>query len=191
MGVDAVLGRFGAQCNRSTLSIVNHCHPSEATRRALHAANPLCSLFQPSVGQAGNLIKRSWTWGLTQIGWMVERRGGKNCVESGWWCFGGAEGQGHNRTICSGVGFRLVDELERFCATQSVGQGGPVFIPPFIPPSIPPPFHLPPPTTTCLQATTSVPREMSATEKKAHKGLTFHMAGSPRLKRPDNPRRLD
>lgn len=105
--------------------------------------------------------------------------------------FGGAEGQGHNRTICSGVGFRLVDKLERFCTTQSVGQGGPVFIPPFIPPSIPPPFHLPPPTTTCLQATTSVPREMSATEKKAHKGLTFHMAGSPRLKRPDNPRRLD
>lgn len=99
--------------------------------------------------------------------------------------------RGADRTICSGVGFILVDELERVCATQSVGQGGPVFILPFIPPSIPPPFHLPPPTTTCLQATTSVPREMSATEKKAHKGLTFHMAGSPRLKRPDNPRRLD
>lgn len=72
-----------------------------------------------------------------------------------------------------------------------LARGGPVFIPRFIPPSIPLPLHLPPPATTCLQATTSVPREMSATEKKAHKGLTFHMAGSPRLKRPDNPRRLD
>lgn len=73
----------------------------------------------------------------------------------------------------------------------TVGQGGPVYIQLSIPSSIPLPFHLPPPKTTCLQATTSVPREMSATEKKAHKGLTFHMAGSPRLKRPDNPRRLD
>ncbi|TNN76568.1 PR domain zinc finger protein 16 [Liparis tanakae] len=47
VGVDPVPGRFGAQCNRSTLSIVNHCHPSEATRLALNAANPLRSLFQP------------------------------------------------------------------------------------------------------------------------------------------------
>lgn len=92
-------------------------------------------------------------------------------VESGCWC-----GQ---------VGFSVSNVgLDGMCP---VGQGGAVFIPPFIPP----PFHLPPPATTCLQATTSVPREMSATEKKAHKGLTFHMAGSPRLKRPDNPRRLD
>lgn len=59
VGLDGALGRFGAQCSRSTLSIVNHCHPSEATRLALQAANPLCSLFQPSVSQAGNLIKRS------------------------------------------------------------------------------------------------------------------------------------
>lgn len=43
----------GQQCSRSTLSIVNHCHPSEATQLALHNANPLCSLFQPSVSQSG------------------------------------------------------------------------------------------------------------------------------------------
>lgn len=96
----------------------------------------------------------------------------------------GGEGWGHNSALSwdSELGMK-----ERICTTLSLDQGGPVFIPP----SIPLLFHLPPPTTTCLQATTSVPREMSATEKKAHKGLTFHMAGSPRLKRPDNPRRLD
>ena len=54
-------GRFGAQCNRSALSIVNHCHPSEATLLALNVANPLCSLVQPSVGRTGNLVKRSWS----------------------------------------------------------------------------------------------------------------------------------
>lgn len=94
--------------------------------------------------------------------------------------------------LTSGDGFRLSGGgLERIRTTVSVRQGGPVFIPPFFPPSIPLPLHLPLPATTCLQATTSVPREMSATEKKDRKGLTFHMAGSPRLKRPDNPRRLD
>lgn len=56
-------GRFGTQCNRSTFSLVNHCHPPEATRRALHVANPLCSPSQPSDGQEGNLIKRSWDLG--------------------------------------------------------------------------------------------------------------------------------
>lgn len=187
MGV-AVLGRFGAQCNRSTLSIVNHCHPSEATRLALHAANPL-SVSTLAVCRSGREphqkvlelgIETEWLEG----GRMLEKRGGKMCrVE-----VVGGEGQGHSSLLNPGVGFRVRDGFERICTTQSGGQGGPVFIPP----SIPPPFHPPPPpTTTCLQATTSVPREMSATEKKAHKGLTFHMAGSPRLKRPDNPRRLD
>ncbi|KAF3696723.1 PR domain zinc finger protein 16 [Channa argus] len=106
--------------------------------------------WEPSVGQAGNLIKRSWSWGLRE------------------WGEGRQSGRGGTRK-----------------------EGGPVFIPRFIVASIPLPLHLSPPSTTCLQATTSVPREMSATEKKAHKGLTFHMAGSPHLKRPDNPRRLD
>lgn len=173
-----------------------HCEPLSSFRS--HSTSSPCRksslLSIPAVCRSGREPHQKVLDLGIDTDWVdggEEGRGGKNCVESGWWCFGGAEGQGHNRTICSGVGFRLVDELERFCTTQSVGQGGPVFIPPFIPPSIPPPFHLPPPTTTCLQATTSVPREMSATEKKAHKGLTFHMAGSPRLKRPDNPRRLD
>lgn len=82
--VDAVPGRFGAQCNRSTLSIVNHCHPSEATRLALHAANPLCPLFQPSVGQAGGEPHQKVLELGTETKWveggrMVEKRGGKKC----------------------------------------------------------------------------------------------------------------
>ncbi|CAB1434920.1 unnamed protein product [Pleuronectes platessa] len=82
--------------------------------------------------------------------------------------------------------------LELAIETDQV-EGWPLIHPTFIffPLSIPLPSHLPLPATTCLQATTRVPREMSATEKKDRKGLTFHMAGSPRLKRPDNPRRLD
>lgn len=190
-------GRFGAQCNRSTLSIVNHCHPSEATRLALQAANPLCSLFQPSVGQAGNLIKRSCSWGLRGSG--GGGREGRNevllvCV---WWCWGGrCGGQGHSRAINPDMGLRVRDGgLERVGTALSLGQRWPSVCPSLYPSihpsSSPPPPPLPTTTTTCPPATTSVPREMSATEKKAHKGLTFHMAGSPRLKRPDNPRRLD
>lgn len=84
LGVDGAGGRGVRSCdgevrgtmqNRSTLSIVNHCHPSEATRPALHAANPPRSLFRPYAGQAGNLIKRSWSRGLRQSGWR----------EAVWW----------------------------------------------------------------------------------------------------------
>lgn len=79
VGVNAVPGRFGAQCNRSTLSIVNHCHPSEATRLALHAANPLRSSI-PAVCRSGREphqkvlelgIETEWVEG----GGMVEKGG--------------------------------------------------------------------------------------------------------------------
>lgn len=173
-----------------------HCEPLSSFRSHSTSSPRRKSslLYIPAFGQAGNLIKRSRSWGLRQSGWRVAGwwiRGEERkvvSVKSEWWCVcrrGGCEGLGHDWALTSGVGFRVSDgELERIC---SIGQGGRVFIAP----SIPPPSHLPSPTTTCLQATTSVPREMSATEKKAHKGLTFHMAGSLRLKRPDNPRRLD
>lgn len=144
----AVLGRFGAQCNRSTLSIVNHCHPSEATRLALHAANPL-SVSTLAVCRSGREphqkvlelgIETEWLEG----GRMLEKRGGKMCrVE-----VVGGEGQGHSSLLNPGVGFRVRDGFERICTTQSGGQGGPVFIPP----SIPPPFHPPPPAHHHLPA---------------------------------------
>lgn len=84
--------------------------------------------------------------------------------------------------------FRCGPQSQNWNLHSSICRSGGLL---FMHPSSLHPSLLPPQTTTCLQATTSVPREMSATEKKAHKGLTFHMAGSPRLKRPDNPRRLD
>lgn len=74
VGVSAVAGRFGPQCSRSTLSTVNHCHPSEATQLALHTANPFSSLFQLSVSQTQDLIKRLWSrdWGRLwrEAGWQ-------------------------------------------------------------------------------------------------------------------------
>lgn len=69
VGVDPVPGRFGAQCNRSTLSIVNHCHPSEATRLALNAANPLRSLCSSRMSvRQGTSSKGLGVWRLRQSG---------------------------------------------------------------------------------------------------------------------------
>lgn len=72
--VNALVERFGAQCSRSTLSILSHCHPSGATWPTLHIVSPLCTLFRPSVSQTRNLIRRSWSWELRKCAGREERK---------------------------------------------------------------------------------------------------------------------